>query len=102
PLVPVRTAINWLAIPTPIMEPIKVWELEEGRPKYQVPRFQMMAATSSANTIANPAWLPTWRINSTGRRDTIPNATAPLDRTTPTKFQQPDQTTATCGSREWV
>ena len=34
PLVPVFTAINWLAIPTPMIEPISVWELEAGRPRY--------------------------------------------------------------------
>ena len=55
PLVPVFTAISWLAMPTPIIEPIRVCELDEGSPKYQVPRFQMMAATSSANTMAKPA-----------------------------------------------
>ena len=42
-----------------MIEPIKVWELDAGRPKYQVPRFQMIAAISSANTIAKPALLPT-------------------------------------------
>ena len=59
PLVAVLTAMNWLAIPTPMTEPISVCELDDGSPKYQVPRFQMMAAVSSANTIANPAPLPT-------------------------------------------
>jgi len=44
---------------TPMIEPISVWELEAGRPKYQVPRFQRMAATSRANTMAKPALLPT-------------------------------------------
>ena len=54
PLVAVRVAINWFAIPTPMMEPISVCELDEGRPKYHVPRFQMMAAVSRAKTIAKP------------------------------------------------
>ena len=53
-------------------------------------------------TIANPAAEPTWRISSTGRRETMPKATAPLDTRTPRKFQQPDQTTANCAGREWV
>src|SRR6202167_370800 len=43
PLVPVLTDINWLAIPTPMIEPIRVCELEAGSPNHQVPRFQMMA-----------------------------------------------------------
>ena len=38
-------------MPTPIIEPISVCELDEGNPKYHVPRFQMMAAVNSAKTI---------------------------------------------------
>src|ERR1700730_14161827 len=103
PLVPVPlTAINWFMRPTPMMEPINVWELEDGRPKYHVPRFQRMAAISSANTMAKPAPLPTCRISSTGRNDTMPNATAPLDTSTPKKLKKPDQTTAKFGDREFV
>src|SRR5271156_4133731 len=102
PLVPDFTDINWFAMPTPMIEPISVCELDEGRLKYQVPRFQMIAATSSANTIANPALLPTCRINSTGSSETMPKATAPLESTTPRKFHIPDHTTATWGSSECV
>src|SRR5208283_3459332 len=100
PLVPVRTDINWLAMPTPMMDPTIVWELDDGSPKYQVPRFQMMAAVSSAKTMPKPAPLPTCRISSTGSRLMMPNATAPDEVSTPTKFHTPDQTTATCGSSE--
>ena len=32
----------------------------------------------------------------------MPKATRPLEVRTPRKFQKPDQTTAMCGSREWV
>ena len=46
-------------MPTPMIDPIRVCELEAGRPKYQVPTFQMIAAINSANTIAKPALLPT-------------------------------------------
>ena len=77
-----------------MIEPISVWELEAGKPKYQVPRFQMIAAISSAKTIAKPAPVPTCRISSTGSSDTMPNATAPRETSTPRKFQMPDQTTA--------
>ena len=70
-------------MPTPMIEPIKVCELDAGRPNYQVPTFQMIAAIKSAKTIANPALLPTCRINSTGNSETMPNATAPLDSSTP-------------------
>ena len=40
--------------PTPIMEPIKVCELEAGRPRYQVPKFQMMAEINSEKIMAKP------------------------------------------------
>ena len=73
--------------PTPMMEPISVCELDEGRPKYQVPRFHRMAAISSANTMAKPAPLPTCRINSTGSSDTMPKATAPVETSTPEKVE---------------
>ena len=61
-----------------------------------------MAAIKSANTMAKPALEPTWRINSTGSSETMPNATAPVETSTPMRFQQPDQTTATCGGKVWV
>ena len=102
PLVPVRALINWLAMPTPMIEPISVCELEAGNPNHHVPRFQRMAAVNSANTIAKPALLPTCKISSTGNSETIPNATAPVEVTTPRKFQNPDQTTAILGSNECV
>ena len=38
-----------------------------------------MAAINKANTMSNPAPLPTCRINSTGNSDTIVNATAPVE-----------------------
>ena len=85
-----------------MIDPMSVCELDDGSPKYHVPRFQMMAATSSAKTIANPAPPPTWRISSTGRSEMIPKATAPDETRTPMKFQTPDQRTAMCGSSECV
>src|SRR6476619_4071336 len=78
-------------MPTPMIDPINVCELEAGKPRYQVPRFQMIAAISNANTMAKPAALPTWRISSTGSSDTMLKATAPDDSTTPRKLKQPDQ-----------
>src|ERR1700719_598203 len=102
PLVPERADINWFAIPTPMIDPIKVCELDAGSPSHQVPRFQMIAAVNNAKTMANPALLPTCKMSSTGSKDTMPNATMPDEMTTPKKFQNPLQTTATCGSKEWV
>ncbi len=80
--------------PTPTMDPIRVCELEAGRPRYQVPTFQMIADSSSANTIAKPAPEPTLITSSTGSSDTMLKATAPLEVSTPMRFQVPDQTTA--------
>src|SRR5205814_9818281 len=102
PEVPSWPCIKALAMPTPMIDPISVCELDAGRPKYQVPRFQMIAAISSANTIAKPAELPTCRISSTGSSEIMPNATAPLDSNTPRKLNEPDHTTAICAGSEWV
>jgi hypothetical protein len=77
-----------------MIEPIRVCELDAGRPRYQVPRFQTIAAVNSANTMAKPALVPTCRINSTGSSEMMPKATAPLEITTPRKLKQPAQTTA--------
>src|SRR6202011_3015339 len=78
--------ISELASPTPMIEPINVWELETGRPKYQVPTFQMIAEINSAKTMANPAPEPTLSTNSTGSNATMPKATAPLELSTPIRF----------------
>src|SRR5580698_7937683 len=86
PEVPLRPCSSALVMPTPITEPIRVCELDAGSPKYQVPRFQMIAAINKANTMAKPAPLPTCRINSTGSSDTMPNATAPDDHNTPQRL----------------
>src|ERR1043166_683150 len=85
------------ANPTPRIDPIKVCELDAGRPRYHVPKFQSVAEMSKANTMAKPAPDPTFRTSSTGRSATTANATAPLDVNTPTRFQQPDQMTAVVG-----
>jgi hypothetical protein len=85
-----------------MIDPIRVWELDAGRPKYQVPTFQMIAAISRAKTMAKPAPLPTCKINSTGNSDTIPKATAPLESSTPNRLNMPDHTTAMCAGSERV
>src|ERR1051325_2203196 len=90
------------ASPTPSMDPTSVCELDAGRPRYHVPRFQMIADTSSANTIANPAEEPTFNTSSTGSNATTPNATAPLDVNTPMRFQMPDHITAMFGRSVFV
>jgi len=82
-----------------MIDPIKVCELEAGRRRYQVPRFQMIAAINSANTMANPAELPTCRISSTGNSEMMAKATAPLDNKPPRKSNAPDHRTATSATR---
>ena len=52
PAVPFWPRMIALATPTPTIDPIRVCELEAGMPIHQVPRFQMIAEMSSANTIA--------------------------------------------------
>ena len=72
PLTPCEVLKNWFINPTPIIEPIMVCELEAGIPKNHVPKFQIMAAIKSANTIANPAPLLTCKISSTGKSAMMP------------------------------
>ena len=74
-------------MPTWMIEPISVCELEAGNPNHQVPRFHRIAAINNANTMAKPAPLPTCKINSTGSSETMPNATAPDDNRTPSKLK---------------
>ena len=95
-------AMNWLARPTPMIEPTMVWELEAGRPRNHVPRFHNMAATSRANTMAKPADDPTCRISSTGSSDMMPKATAPVEVSTPRKLKKPDHITANSAGSERV
>src|ERR1035437_8530118 len=93
---------NWLARPTPMMEPTMVWELEAGNPNHHVLRFHTMAAMRSAKTMATPAPELTWRMSTTGSSVMTAKATVPVETSTPARLQIPDQTTATLGSREWV
>jgi hypothetical protein len=82
--------MSWLAMPTPMIEPIMVCELEAGRPLHQVARFQRMAATSRAKTMEKPAPLLTLRMSSTGSSVMMEKATAPELSRTPMKFMMPE------------
>jgi len=84
------------------MEPMSVCELDAGSPRYHVPRFQMMADSSSEKTIANPAPEPTLMTSSTGSSATMLKATAPEEVSTPIRFHIPDHTTAQVGLSEFV
>lgn len=89
-------------IPTPIKEPISVCELEHGIPKYQVPKFQMIAPNNTAKTIAADCAGACDITASTGNKLAIFIATSKPryeEKRTPAKFQAPDQTTAVIGFR---
>ena len=64
------------ASPTPRMAPIRVCELDAGIAISHVPRFQAIAENSRAITMASPLDESTETSSSTGKRLTIPNATA--------------------------
>ncbi len=66
-----RPVSRALARPTPRIAPISVCELEAGMPKYQVPRFQTMAATSMEKTMARLRPLSRLSSSSTGSRWTM-------------------------------
>src|SRR3954465_7954890 len=95
-------ARNWWAGPTPMIEPTSVCELDDGRPRYQVPRFQTIAAINRAKTMARPEPEPTCRMSSTGNKARMPKATAPVDVKTPRKLKKPDQMTANSAGMERV
>ena len=89
--------INWLATPTPMIEPISVCDDDDGSPNAQVPRFQMIAANKMAKTMAKPAATSGCRISSTGSSPMMLKATAPDAVSTPRKFHSPDHSTACIG-----
>ncbi len=66
-----------------MMEPTMVCELEAGKPNHQVLRFQIMAASNRAKTMAKPAPELTWRMSSTGSSVMTEKATAPEEVSTP-------------------
>ena len=102
PEVPEEADMIWLAMPTPMMEPTMVCELDAGSPNHHVLRFQMIAAISRAKTMAKPAPALTFKISSTGSSVMTLKATAPVDISTPTRLHSPDHTTAMLGSSECV
>ena len=59
-------------------------------------------ANAVATVIYTHSLEPTCRISSTGSSEMIPNATAPVEVSTPMKFHIPDHTTAMLGGIEWV
>jgi len=94
--------ISALARPTPRIEPIRVCELEAGIPKYQVPKFQAMAAASNENTIASPWPVFTLISSSTGSKWTMAYATPTPPSSTPRKLNTPEKNTARCGGMALV
>ena len=99
---PVLPGRNLYASPTPKIEPINECELEIGIPKRQLVRFQIMAVHINDMIIAIPCEILLSTNASTGRRFTIPIATAIPPKYTPVKFHIPDQITAILGFKELV
>jgi hypothetical protein len=89
-------------MPTPMIEPMSECELDAGSPRYQVAKFQMIAAPSSESTIARPRPVLMFTSRSTGSRWTMLKATPIPPACTPMKFQRPDHTTAGVGLSDFV
>ena len=101
-LIPCPPCIQKKPIPAPRMEPIRVCELEQGIPRYQVARFQEIAAMRTARTTVIFSLCDIIIISPTGNRLIILIATAIPPSQTPRKFQIPDQITAVSGFRDFV
>lgn len=91
-----------LASPTPMIEPMSVWELDAGRPRCEVPRFQTMAESSSARMVAMPVPEPAATTRSSGSSLMIPMATEMPPMSTPVKLKNAESTTAAVGLSAWV
>jgi hypothetical protein len=89
-----------IAIPTQNIDPIKVWELEAGSPRYQVPAFHKIAVMRRERTTHIPKALHCFAIISRGRRWIIPIATVIPQSVTQTKFITAASITALLGLRE--
>ena len=87
---PYTALAPWAANAAPTTPPIRACELEAGRPKYQVARFQAIAPISPANTISGVI-----RLAST-MPEAIVAATC-SDRNAPTKFRVAASATARRG-----
>jgi hypothetical protein len=66
---------------------------------YQVLKFQSTAAKSNASKAAAPVPDATRNTSDGGRIATTLYATRPVERSTPMKFQIPDQITARVGGK---
>ena len=104
-LIPLKTepcSSQAFIMPTPMIEPINECELEAGSPRYQVAKFQIMAAPSRESTMASPRPVLMLTSRSTGSRCTMLKATPMPPACTPMKFQRPDQITAGVGFSDFV
>ena len=89
-------------MPTPMIEPISVCELEAGKPEppgAEIPDDRGDQQREDHREARAAADLQN-QLDRQQRNDA--EATAPLEASTPRKFQKPDQTTAMCGSSECV
>ena len=88
------------ARPAPMSPPMRACDDEEGMPKYQVMRFQVMAPTSALATIVS-AWLAESMVSNPVRMSLIVLATSTPSRA-PTKFRTAAMASAMRGVRARV
>jgi hypothetical protein len=93
-------AMSWFANLTHMIGPIIGVGLA-GSPSHHVPRFQTIAAISSAEIIAKLA-LPNLQAQLHRQQARRAERTAPEDTITPKKLNASDHMTATCGGSLWV
>jgi hypothetical protein len=84
-------------MPMPRMAPIRVCELETGRPSHQVDRFQAIPEHSSASTMMIADCDVALSSRSTGSRWKMLKAIAVPPSRTPRKLQKPEKNTAGIG-----
>lgn len=73
---------------------MSVCELDAGSPRYQVPKFQIIAAIRRARTADTPNAIPELAILSSGRSFMMAIATPVPPRTTPRKLKNAASMTA--------
>jgi hypothetical protein len=90
------TVLQWTRLPdtsaAPTRPPISAWEDDDGRPKYQVIRFQTMAPSRAATTTTRP-----WVFEPPGTMISLTVFATFWPRKAPTKFMTAAMMSATRG-----
>lgn len=94
-------SIIFITSETPRIEPISVCELDAGSPRYQVPKFQIIAAMRSESTTQTQNTMLELPIFSSGRSFMIHIATPVPPMITPKKLKNAANMTAFFGVSEF-